>query len=131
MPALPVIPNVMRIDLYQVLGSSPSIRNRFFLHYSGSVSLADLGTLVGTIRNSWNTNMAPSLAANHSLNTVEGTDLSSYSGAQAFSGLASPGGSGGTAMSAGVSFIIKFKIARRYRGGHPRFYLAGGVTSWL
>jgi hypothetical protein len=25
--------------------------------------------------------------------------------------------------------VIKFKIARRYRGGHPRFYLAGGMAT--
>lgn len=131
MPALPAVPKVIRIDLFSTSGGNTFVRDRFFLQYSGALSVTDLTTVLGTISSAWNTNMSPSLSNTYTLNSIEGTDLTSQSAAQAIVSANRTGAGAGTALPPSTNMIVKFKTARRYRGGHPRFYLAGMVASNL
>lgn len=123
MPALPAVSKVIRFDLRQTFNSNARVFDRFFLQYSGALSLTDLATVLTTVRNAWNTNMAPNMSVRHTLTSVQGTDLSSATSAQATNSTASVGTQAGTDLAAGTALVIQFKIARRYRGGHPRFYV--------
>lgn len=123
MPALPPVPKVLRVDLIQTNQSNTRIRDRFFLQYTGSgPSVADLNTLATTIANAWSATLASETSNLASLTGVEITDLNSATGAQTERLFAFAGSVAGAFSPAGVAAVVKFKISRRYRGGHPRFY---------
>jgi len=129
MPPLPSPGKVIRLDFLQTLAADTAIRNRLFFSYSGTVSSTDLATLLGTASAAWGTQMVPNLTPAHSLNSIVGTDLQTSSGAQVINGTVRAGTNAGTPLPAGTALVLKFKIARRYRGGHPRFYLCGIATT--
>lgn len=125
MPALPAVPKTVRFDLRQTVGPNTRVQDRIFLRYSGTLSSTDLATILTTMRNAWNTNMAPLLITAQALTSITGTDLSSNTSAQQVNTVASAGTSAQASPGAGVAMVIKLKTALRFRGGHPRFYLAG------
>jgi hypothetical protein len=139
MPALPSPGKVVRCDLFFTLGANVRVRDRIFFSYTGAgPTVTDLNTLATTISAGWNTNMVPQTATSMTLTGITLTDLASASGAQTVTSQNRVGTLAGTPMAAGVAMIIKFKIARRYRGGHPRYYHGGRVvadlstsTTWL
>lgn len=125
MPALPAAPRVIRVDFFQTIAANSRVRDRIFLQYSGALSNTDLATVLATISAAWATNISPLQENVATLNSIEGTDLSTASSAQAINSTSHAGTGAGAALPNGVAAIVKFKIARRYRGGHPRFYLGG------
>jgi hypothetical protein len=130
MTALPPVSKVIRFDLHQTFGPNARVLDRIFLKYSGALSSADLATVLTTMRNGWNTNMAPILTPRHTLTSILGTDLTSSTAAQNVNSTASVGSNVDTDLPLGTALVIKFKINNRYRGGHPRFYLVGrGIGS--
>lgn len=130
MPPLPPVAKMLRVDLVQSFGTDTNIRNRLFFLYSGAgPSTSDLTTLATTIANAWSANISPQISGGHTLTGINITDLTSATGAQVITAQNKPGTiNTGSALSASTSAIVKFKIARRYRGGHPRFYLSGQVS---
>jgi hypothetical protein len=137
MVALPNVPRVIRFDFFSAFQSSLRQRDRIFIQYSGSLSTADLTTIIGTASTSWNTNISPQQSNLYTLQQIQGTDLSSPTAPQNVATVNRVGGSALSQNPASLAIIIKFKIARRYRGGHPRFYLGGtfitpgqSTTNW-
>ena len=132
MPALPSPGKVIRCDLFQTVGANTRVKDRIYFSYAGAgPTVADLTTLTTTISGAWNTNISPQQNTGVTLTGITLTDLASASGAQTVTTVSRVGTLAGTAMAAGTAMVIKFKIARRYRGGHPRFYLPGRVTADL
>ena len=123
MPPLPNVSKVVRFDLLQSFGGNARIIDRIFLRYSGALSNTDLQTVLATMSAAWNANMAGQMSTNHTLTGIRGTDLTSNLGAQALNTTAHAGTQAGTDLPAGTALVIEFKIGRRFRGGHPRFYL--------
>lgn len=122
---LPAVAKVVRFDLHQTYGPNAHVQDRIFLRYSGTMSVADLTTVCTTMRNAWNTNMAPALITSHTLTSILATDLTSNTAAQATNSTASVGTVVDAILPTGTALVIKFRIGKRYRGGHPRFYLVG------
>lgn len=132
MPALPSPGKVIRCDLFFTYGPNTRVRDRIFFSYAGAGPVAaDLTTLSGTISAAWNTNMVPQVNAGLVLTGITLTDLASNVGAQVVTSQNRVGTLAGNALPDGTAMVIKFKINRRYRGGHPRFYLAGRVSADL
>lgn len=132
MPALPSPGKVIRADLFFTYGPNPRVRDRIFFSYAGAgPNTADLTTLAGTISAAWNTNLVPQTNSSMALTNITLTDLASNVGPQVATTTNRVGTLAGTALPDGTAMVIKFKVARRYRGGHPRFYLAGRVTADL
>lgn len=128
MPALPSVSKVVRVDFFMTKGSDTRVRDRIFFQYSGAgPSVADMSTFLATVSSSWLTNIGPLQDTATTLTSIQGTDLTNASAAQAINGTQRAGSRAGSGLQAGVSPIIKFKVARRYRGGHPRIYLPAGV----
>lgn len=125
MPTLPNVPKVIRYDIFSALANVVTMRNRVFMQYSGTLSLVDLGTLLANASTGWSTNMSPLLSTSFSVLGFTGTDLSTPSSPQAVNNTVLTGAVAGSPSEAAIAAIIKLKIARRYRGGHPRFYLPG------
>lgn len=132
MPPLPPVASVIRVDLIMAVGSDNNARDRIFFRFTGpGPTTADLTTLSTTIANAWGTNLAPLVGPITVLTGLNITDLTSASGAQVVTTQNKPGTRAGSNMTAGISVVVKFKINRRYRGGHPRFYFPGGVVGDL
>jgi hypothetical protein len=124
MPALPPVNKALRVDLLINNQSNSRIRDRIFLAFTGAgPSVVDLTTLANTIATAWANNIAGLQSNLSSLLGVTVTDLTSATGAQAVTAQNKPGTVAGAFSGAAVAAVVKFKIARRYRGGHPRFYL--------
>jgi len=59
------------------------------------------------------------------------TDLTSASSAQVVNSTGVSGTSASPELAGGTAMVIRKKIARRYRGGHPRIYVPGMLQSFL
>lgn len=125
MPVLPPVPKAVRLDLFQTFGADARVRDRIFCTYAGTFAAADMTTLALNTRNGWNTNIAPLLVNQHQLTSVIATDLTNNTNAQGTNSTVSQGTNVGVTLPAGVAAVIRLRIGRRYRGGHPRFYLCG------
>lgn len=132
MPALPNVSKVIRADFFLTVGANARVRDRIFFAFAGAgPNVADLNTLAGQISGAWLTNLVPQTNTGVTLTGITLTDLTSASGAQTVTSQSRVGTLAGVALSAGVAMVVKFKVARRYRGGHPRFYLPGRVAADL
>ena len=125
MPALPAVPKVCRVDFVHTLGGNVNVQNRVFLQYGGALSQADAQTWINSLFTDWGANVVAQQNINLVLTLAKLTDLTSSSAPQALQTGSVAGTGGGAALPAGVSAVIKQKLARRYRGGHPRHYIAG------
>lgn len=131
MAALPAVSKVVRVDHHFSQGTDSNMQFRTFLQYAGTLSTADAVTWLTNIVAGLTTNLLPVLHNTVSLTLSQLTDLTSTSSPQVQN---STGGSGtgvGTALPQGTALVIKHRIARRYRGGHPRTYLPGLQSSYL
>jgi hypothetical protein len=132
MPALPNVPGVVRIGLKMSYGEDIDVVNRFFVSYGGSDPTAtELDTFAGVIGGDWVTNVMGNLVSTLTMESVTCTALYSSSGAEVTVPVAGSGAAGPPGVTAGAACVVSHHIARRYRGGHPRTYLAGGPVSAL
>lgn len=99
--------------------------------YSGGPpSVANALSMANSILAAAGTNFAALMGDSVSVTTVQVTDLSSASGAQAVStGAATPGTRGTTLLAPGTAAVSTSSIIRRYRGGKPRSYFPFGIAS--
>jgi hypothetical protein len=127
--ALPPVAKVIRVDFFQSYAANTRVRDRIFLQYSGALSSADLATILTTIDTAWLNNIVPLQNVGTTLTSIMGTDLSSNTAPQVVRSTSRVGTRAAPGLPSGSAFIIRFKIARRYRGGHPRFYIVGPSTN--
>jgi len=138
MPALPDSPFTVRIKFTGTYGAAKWNVLQHVGHSSPGLTTADLNTFAGAVRGIWNTNFAPLMNTNVTMQSVECVDISNTSGAVGTNNTASIGSrSGTTALPASVALVLSWKIARRFKGGHPRTYLPGmlgadtvSLTQW-
>lgn len=130
MPALPNAAKVIRVDLFQTVNSDVRARDRIYFAYAGAgPAVVDLNTLGGTIGAAWGANLKALQQSNSGLTQLELTDLTSATGAQTIVTSTQTGTRAGGSIPSGAAAVIRFKIARRYRGGHPRLYFAAGSNT--
>lgn len=122
MPALPSVPNVLRVDWQFQDGSDANVSARNFFRYSGSApTSADCVALAATIYG---------LQAAHAsvwdtfseLIGTKVTDLSSPMGGIGEHSQVTVGTRPNTPLPGGAACLVNYVIARRYRGGKPRNY---------
>ena len=137
MPQLPAVSKVVRADFHMTLAGSSIIQNRVFFQYTGALSSSDAATWAAAMASNWQAHTMLHLSTQLVLASTVLTDLSSTTAAQVVDGTTGTGGDAAACSSAGLAIVVKQKIARRYRGGHPHHYLAGipqhvitGVTSF-
>jgi hypothetical protein len=116
----------------ETYGDDADIQTRLFVQYGGTAPTnADAAVYAGSLATQWNTHIAPVKCNSVTLHDVEVEDLTSATGAVgAWSGTHA-GSAGASGLPAGVAVVIKYPIARRYRGGHPRTYLGGLLSTAL
>jgi hypothetical protein len=127
MPALPVVPNVVRWDLFFSIGADIRALCRMHIGYTGSApnsaSCTAFAVSLDTIAD------AELAVYMNSANAVTGcrvTDLSSLTGGQGESLTTTAGSLTDEPLSAATAVLASMTIGRRYRGGKPRTYLPLG-----
>ena len=129
MPALPAVPNVLRLDHYFHIAEDLTAKTRKFWKYlGGPPTNAELATMATAVRTAFASDMASLLSSFWELSEIVVTDLSSSTAAQGSDSTAVPGTRSGSSNSASVCLLESLKIGRRYRGGHPRNYWPFGVN---
>lgn len=130
MASLPPAGNIFRC-VYSGTYGGAKWANVFYVRYApGPTAQADVTALAGGLRGAWNTSIKPCVSTAASLTQTVVTDLSSDTGLTGVDNTTTAGGNAGsTALPASVALTVSMKIARRYRGGHPRMYLVGQITT--
>jgi hypothetical protein len=125
-PFIPV-PGVIRLALEGVVGGRP-FANVFHATYTGGPPTAPV---LLDYADTWYDTVTAALAAiagtSVTYSQVVATDLSSLTGAEVIGGAPVPGGLAGTIIPSNAAVLINYNSSFRYRGGHPRTYLIGGV----
>lgn len=120
---LPDVPCV-RVRLIYNEGAPAESGNRFYLSYTGSApSGANCATLAGDVAAAFATDLAPLIDGTYALEEVDVLDIATDSGLSGQWTGSHAGGKTGASLSANAATNVEFGIARRYRGGKPRFYL--------
>jgi len=122
MPILPPVAKVVRFDWLMLMPGSTNAQFRKFFQYGGALSLADAQTWVAAARAAWTAQLAALTNTNTSLVLTKLTDLSSATSPQTIDGTTVAGTAALAAAPNGMAVVVQDKIARRYRGGHPRTY---------
>ncbi len=127
MPALPVVPGVVKVQLVGTTGGEPcrNITHWRYVTTSGDLTSAQLLVALDKFVNSWGTNAAPVINNTVSLLAVEGADLTSSTAATATAPSTHVGGASDYPTPPSTCVLESKTIARRYRGGHPRTYWPG------
>lgn len=124
-PPLPPVTGVLRILLKQTLQADLDCLNRLFFTFSGTSTTTNLNSLAGVIAPAWHTRFSSLLSSDLSLTEVTIQDLTSSSAPMVIFPTTQNGGVGTPSVPAGSAFMFQFHIARRYRGGKPRYYQGG------
>lgn len=123
---LPPVPGVIKVTIGGNYGPHPWA-NVLHWRYSGqiptSTTLAQLTINAGT---SWSINMAPRCPSHITLTLITATDLSSATGAFGENIANVPGTRGDDTLTGNAAMLVTYPVPLRYRGGHPRTYLAVG-----
>lgn len=128
MPPLPSAPKVIKLVLHVGEGEDANSLNRFFFQYTGTAPThSDLDTFCTAVGTHWNTRLGPFYDNSSGLLRTDAEDLSSPTSAVGEDVNTHIGTRAGDRLQAATSAVISAAIARRYRGGHPRSYLAVGT----
>jgi hypothetical protein len=131
MPPLPSPGKVIRVTWTFTDGSDTDVLNRQYYSYSGSVSATDATAVATTLGNGWLGAMAPLVTTNFILQDITVTDLATATGTEVNTPMSHAGTNVGTKLPSSTCFVVSGLIARRYRGGHPRYYITGFPESDL
>jgi hypothetical protein len=130
LPALPVVPNVCRLDLFWSIGNNANVLNRVHVGYSGSAPNAvAAAALAQDFYNSVAGALAGYTRTTDALTGCQCTDLSSSSGGQGAYYHVHNGVLTGAPLPADAAMVASMKIGRRYRGGKPRTYFPLGDST--
>jgi len=130
MPRLPDADHIIRIKLAGQLSSNPWATIQYARFTGSQPDSAALATTANALKSTAFQAIIPMMGTANELLTIECTDLTNETGASGISS-ATPvlGTRAGTVNPNQVCAVASYKIARRYRGGHPRTYWPIGVQS--
>ena len=132
MPALKPVPSVIKVDYQFQYGLNTNCHTHLFYHTtSTAVTATQLASFATKAATAWSTNLIDRMHNSVKLETVTTTDLGH---AETAAGVATPNAVGtepGSPLTAETAVLVSLRIARRYRGGHPRLYLPCGVAGDL
>jgi hypothetical protein len=129
MPALPFVPGVAKVIVKQTYGT---INVYNILHADGGSGTGwtstELNALAAAVRSAWVSNVLPLQTSTLFLNDVTAIDLASETGPSGIAAGSNAGSKVTAAQPLNCAVCWSWSIARRYRGGHPRTYIAGLVS---
>lgn len=127
MPALPDVPGVSRLILNGLMNGQPWAAVQYAQTPGAALTQAQVDALATGVSTAWNNAMAQGHSTAVTLTQVTAQDLTSKTGAIGVSTVTHPGTRAGTPGANNIAAVASWKIAVRYRGGHPRTYWPAGV----
>lgn len=132
MPALPVVPGVIKLEWLWTQGGIPAANVSHVKYTGGPPAAADLaGFGAAMIPLLWPSGLYSGYSTSTILVGMKLTDLASDTGAVAESSSGQAGTFSGDELPAQAAVLVNFAIGRRYRGGHPRMYFPPPTQSLL
>lgn len=132
MPALPAVPNVLRVEIQYSIGTDLDVLTRTFWQYSGSAPTnTGLVAMATTLASDWSTNLRPLCTSAVAKTGIFIVDLSTASSATGSYSSTTTGSRSGGTLPAGTCALINYTVGRRYRGGKPRNYAPFGSDTDL
>jgi hypothetical protein len=132
MPARPVVADVVQLLFKGTFGGTHNWVNKMFVSYSGAApSAGDLATYAAAVYAELVTQLIPMQSTSTTTDEVEATDLASAMGAQGIGTGVNAGSRAGGEIPGSACALVSYHVVRHYRGGHPRTYIAAGVTTDL
>lgn len=130
MPALPVVPQVLKFRINWGVDGDTLAETIHYFHYTGGPpSPANCATMAATAVSAGDSQFAAYCATTTGMNNCEVTDLTSATSSQGVGGSPWVGTEGSERLSPGTAVLVNHLISRRYRGGKPRSYLPLGTAS--
>lgn len=132
MPALPDVPQVLRLDHFLTVGVDTQALCRLHCTYTGTPP--DAGTCVGLavqLFNHWTLEFPSLMGLDRQITGIGVTDLTSPTSGAGVEIASFAGSRVGTRLPAQTCALVNGHIARRYRGGKPRTYWPFGVAEDL
>lgn len=133
MPPLPAADKVIKLQVRYGCDNGPVMENVMHMQYTGGPAsdsdLEDLhNNIIGQLDRIYNHECSDSAYVLEEIYT----DLSSDVAAQFIATDTTTGTVGGGVAPANAAALVSLPVARRYRGGHGRFYLGGlGTPSFI
>jgi len=128
MPALPPVPNVMKLLISGKYHDAKWL-NIWYVQYTGvPPSATDIGNYLGGLKPHVDADYGNQMSVDNEITELEGIDLNSSTGARAVVADSTFGVRSGDFVPANVALVSSMEINRRYRGGHPRKYLPFGTA---
>jgi hypothetical protein len=132
MPALPPVPNVVKIAFIHSDASDLDVVTRLYFEYTGTApNDSALNTFATACATAWNTDLASLFNPDVTLTEVTVEDLTSPTAAVGTWSGTHAGTATGTPLPAGTAALVNYSISRRYRGGKPRSYWCMGNTGHI
>jgi hypothetical protein len=132
MPARPVVADVVQLLFRGTFGGTHNWVNKQFVSYSGAApSAADLTTYAANVYDVMVSQLIPMQSTATTTDEVEATDLASAMGAVGSGTGVNAGSRAGGEIPGSACALVSYHVSRHYRGGHPRTYIAAGVTTDL
>jgi hypothetical protein len=132
MPALPDVPNVLRLVLHYIVGGDTQAIDRLYVGYTGSApSDANCATIAGDVETAFGTDLKSLMYTGSELTGVVVTDLTTPTSGQGSSSTVISGTRTGGVLPANACVLQNSQINRRYRGGKPRTYWPFGTDTDL
>jgi hypothetical protein len=134
MPALPSVPGVVQLAFGTLMIDDTYLAiNRLHFHYTGAAPTSgQMSSFATTCLTAWGSAIEPSMCQDKKSQQLVAIDLSSPTGATAEVTDGTRGALTGAPLPDDTSLVMSATVSRRYRGGHPRSYLAlGDATSLL
>lgn len=130
MPALPDVPNVVRIQWRWTSSADTDVLCRAYYLYSGTApTSAQMATFAQTAYTAMTTDLKAYWHPDVLLTECIATDLSGASAGTGSYTSSTAGTLTGTELPAGAAALINLTVGRRYRGGKPRMYLPLGSSA--
>lgn len=124
--------NVLKLLLHWQVGADLNVSTRLFNQYTGSPPSSNaLLTWLGQVNTAANANLVPLLGPGNLYKGSSVQDLTSVTSGQASAPASNGGTRTGGILPASACVLFNVNIARRYRGGKPRYYFPWGVTQDL
>jgi hypothetical protein len=130
MPPLPDVPGVAKVHIRGV-NQGQAWQNT--IHIGGiepGITSGSLSQIADAVGDAWSAHFAPLFGTLVSVSTIEAIDLTSRTGNTGSDATTRVGTNlSATYVSVQTSICVSQKVAYRWRGGHPRFYLPSPPSS--
>jgi hypothetical protein len=116
---------VLKFTVHQTLESAKVV-NGFYVSYTGSApSNGTCASLAVDFGDDYNSHLIPHLSVNLVVDFIDCVDLTSRTAGQGSATGSWAGGHTESVLPASSALLCEWNVPVRYRGGHPRTYLAG------